>query len=177
MRRHLRITWQPFSAMHSRAHARLIPLIGLVQPCRNTRNWRTCVITCTGCVPCCGAQQAQQRQRYINFIGESPPNYTDTRWSSSMETARHHGKCQWLKQEVEDHKKKRVNEVNETGDAIQLPTVLQNALDVLVDVVPKGAKDGERRPIAHRLYTQMLELEAKLKVQDVTQVPRVACPP
>ena len=32
------------------------------------------------------AQQAQHRQRYIDFIGGNPPDYTDTRWSSSMET-------------------------------------------------------------------------------------------
>ena len=81
-----------------------------------------------------GAQQAQRRQRYIDFVGESPPNYTDTHRSSSMEI-----------------------------EGIQ------------IDVVPKGGKDGERRPIAHRLFARVLELEAKLEifVQDVTQVPRV----
>ena len=60
----------------------------------------------------------------------------DTRWSSSMETAAHHskylrGEYQWLKQEAEDHKKKRVNETDENGEVVQLPTVLQSALNVL----------------------------------------------
>ena len=76
-----------------------------------------------------GAQQAQRRQRYIDFIGESTPDYSDTGWSSSMETTAHskylRGEYHWLKQEAE---KKRVNE---TGEIVQLPTVLQNALDVL----------------------------------------------
>ena len=31
-----------------------------------------------------------------------------------------------------------------------------------VHVVPKGGRDGERRPISHRLYAQVLELEANL---------------
>ena len=46
---------------------------------------------------------------------------------------------------------------------------------IQVDVVPKGGRNGERRPIAHRLHAQVLELEAKLEtyVQDVTQVPGV----
>ena len=53
-----------------------------------------------------------------------------------METARHHskylrGEYQWLKQEAEDHKKKRVNETDENGEVGQLPTVLRNAPDVL----------------------------------------------
>ena len=41
--------------------------------------------------------------------------------------------------------------------------------------MPKGGRDGERRPIAHRLHARVLELEAKLEtyVQDVTQVPGV----
>ena len=44
-------------------------------------------------------------------------------------------------------------------------------------MVPKGGKDGERRPIAHRLFVPVLELEVKLEtfVQDGTQVP--GCPP
>ena len=39
-------------------------------------------------------------------------------------------------------------------------------------MVPKGGKDGERRPIAHRLFVPVLELEVKLEtfVQDGTQV-------
>ena len=151
-----------------------------------------------------GAQQAQRRQKYIDFTGESPPSYMDTRWSSSMEIAVHHskylhGEYQWLKQQAGDHKKKRVNETDENGEVVQLPTVLQNALDVLgkkciilhpsltfyadmgdpiykfiegiqIDVVPKGGRDGERRPIAHQLYARVPELEAKLEtfVQDVT---------
>ena len=83
-----------------------------------------------------GAQQAQRRQRYIDFIGATPPDYTDTQWSSSMKTAAHHSKnlraeYQWLKQEAEDHKKKREKEIDENGEVVQLPTVLQNALDVL----------------------------------------------
>ena len=49
---------------------------------------------------------------------------------------------------------------------------------IQVDVVPKGGRGGERRPIAHRLYARVLELEAKLEnfVQDVTQVPGVLAP-
>ena len=51
-----------------------------------------------------GAHQAQLRQRYIDFIGESPYDYTDACWSLSMETAAHHSKhlrneYQWQKQE------------------------------------------------------------------------------
>ena len=122
-----------------------------------------------------------------------------------METARHHskylrGEYRWLKQEAE----KRGNEIDENGEVVQLPTVLQNPLNVLekkrmllhlsltfytrmgdpiykfiegiqVDVVPKGGRDGERCPIAHRLHARVLELEAKLEtyVQGITQVPGV----
>ena len=42
-----------------------------------------------------------------------------------------HAEYQWPKQEAEDHKKKRVNETDENGEVVQLPTVLQNAPDVL----------------------------------------------
>ena len=156
-----------------------------------------------------GAQQAQRRQRYIAFIGATLLDYTATRWSSSMEIAAHHSKklraeSHWVKQEAEDHKKKREKEIDENGEVVQLPTVLQNALDVLekkrmlrhlsltfyagmgdpiykfieglqVDIVLKSCRGGERRPIAHRLYARVPELEAKLEnlVQDVTQVPEV----
>ena len=43
---------------------------------------------------------------------------------------------------------------------------------IQIDVVPKGGRDGKRRPIAHRLFVRVLELEAKLEtfVQDVTQI-------
>ena len=89
---------------------------------------------------------------------------------------------QWPKKEAGDHKKKWVNGTDGNGDVVQLPTVLQTAQDVLdkrcmllhlsltvytgmgypiykfilgiqVDVVPKGGTDGERRPVAHRVYT------------------------
>ena len=53
-----------------------------------------------------------------------------------MVNAAHHskylrGEYRWLKQEAQDHKKKRVNETDENAKVVQLPTVLQNALDVL----------------------------------------------
>ena len=53
-----------------------------------------------------------------------------------METVAHHSKYvlaefQWLKQEDEDHKKKRGNETDENGAVVQLPTILQNAPNVL----------------------------------------------
>ena len=44
-----------------------------------------------------------------------------------------------------------------------------------VDIVPKGKRQNPRRPIGHRLYSRVLELEARLEayVRDVLSAPGV----
>ena len=147
----------------------------------------------------------QRRQRYILFVGQKLPGYTDTRWSSACDSSEHHAtflvaELKWLYAGATRNEEKE-RDKDQTNDH---KTVLDRAVAVLekqhiivhlqatfsysfgkpiykfliglqVDIVPEGCADTICRPITHRLYNRVLELEAQLPVYvaDFHTVPNV----
>ena len=129
---------------------------------------------------CVGGWQSRG-YRYKESVGKLLPDFVDTRWFTQSDTAQHHApyypkEVEWLKEEAKKSDHPYLGKANQLvardGGGLQPQAIFVRLFGapiykfiegLQVDIVPKGNEKQPLRPIAHRLYSRVLELEAELE--------------